>query len=64
MKRKKKKERDDGRFEEFDYHAYYKTARKKEKRKQRHNAKNNVRDIAKGGLTPEDYEDYYTNDNN
>ena len=65
--KKKKKDRPpvgEGRFDDHDYHGYYKTARKKEKRNQRHNAKNNVRDIAKGGLTPEDYEDYYNNDNN
>ena len=64
-KKKKSRHRDgDGRFEDHDYHGYYKSARKTEKRNRRHNAKNNVRDIAKGGMTPEEYEDYYHNDDN
>jgi len=65
--KKKKKDRPpvgEGRFDDHDYHGYYKSARKSEKRNRRHNAKNNVRDIAKGGMTPEEYEDYYYNDDN
>jgi hypothetical protein len=64
MKRKKKDREKDGRFEDLDYHGYYKSARKSEKRNRRHNAKNNVRDITRGGMTPEEYEEYYNDDNN
>lgn len=60
--KKKKTNRDDsqvGRFEDHDYHGYYKRARKNEKRKVRHNKKKDIRDVVNGGLTPEEYEDYY-----
>jgi hypothetical protein len=65
MKRKNKfKKETDGRFEDHDYHDYYKSARKKEKRNRRHKSSENIKDIAKGGMTPEEYEDYFTDDNN
>ena len=64
--KKKKTNRDDsqvGRFEDHDYHGYYKRARKNEKRKVRHNKKKDIRDMVNGGLTPEEYEDYYDDRN-
>lgn len=51
-----------GRFEDYDYHGYYKSARKSEKRKKRHRVNEHIRDLVQGKMTPEEYEEYYGDD--
>lgn len=64
--KKNKKNWDEGRehrFEDYDYHGYYKSVRKGEKRKSRHNTNKDIRDIIRGGMTPEEYDDNYEDEN-
>ena len=53
------------RFEEHDYHDYFKSARRNERKKHRHNINHKMRDVVSGHLTPEEieeFEEYYEND--
>lgn len=63
-KKKKDGESTDNRFDDHDYHAYYKKARSKQRRTRRHAENRIIRDINNGGMSPEEFDDLYEHDDN
>jgi len=59
------RDRDKRKKGESDYHDYFKSARREERQKRRHNINHKMKDIISGHLSPEeieDFEEYYEND--